>query len=133
MPALLRRTHFRRRQLRLIGALTSTLVWFDMDHERQIDPADWDGTVEAILEIHAKTDDGNKPFLARLYNDTLNAAVSGSNVSISATSNTRGRSSAFSLASGANIYHIQYGGVAGATYTPDPYSHAVLLIDVAAS
>jgi hypothetical protein len=131
VPNVVRRTYFRRRRL-VIGTLSAQnpIVYFDMDNERLLDPADWDGTVVVYLEVHAKTNDAGSPFRARLFNDTLGFAVSGSELSTPAIVNTRARSGGFSLSAGSNVYHVQYGGVSGFTYTPDPNSHAVLIIEV---
>lgn len=111
--------------------LNPTITYLDMDNEVEIDPADWGGTVTAYLEIHAKSSHGSHPFHVQLYNDTTASVVAGSHFTISATANTRGRSGPFSLAAGPNIYRVQYGGESGFTFTPDPDSHARLILDVA--
>ncbi len=117
--------------LRIARITGGSFTLIDMDHQRLLNPASWDGTVTAYLEIHGKSSDAASPFVARLFNVTTTSAMAGSDVSIASASNTRGRSGAFSLTAGDNLYKVQYGGATGFTYTPDPYSHAVLILDVA--
>lgn len=94
---------------------------------RQLNPADWNGTVTVILEVHGKTNSALNPLLVRLYNVSNSAVVSGSAISSTATSKTRLRSSAFSLAAGDNVYRVEYGGGIGGTFT---MYDAVLIVDV---
>jgi hypothetical protein len=94
---------------------------------RSLDPGDWDGTVTAYLEVHGFTDDSGNPLLARLYNVTDASAVSGSEISSAAVSNTRARSSSFSLASGSKVYRVEYGGLEGGSFNLED---AVLIVDV---
>ncbi len=95
--------------------------------QRELDPADWDGTVDVILEVHGKTSIAGDPLKARLYNVTDAAAVTGSDISSAATAVTRVRSGTFSLATGTKVYEVQYGGAVGASYTLED---AVLIDDV---
>lgn len=92
---------------------------------REINPADWDGTVTGYLEVHGYPNGGT--FKARLYNVTDAAAVSGSDVTSTTTSPTRLRSGSFSFASGTKVYEVQYGGDPGQEYHN---TDAVLVVDV---
>lgn len=97
--------------------------------QRQIDPADWvaAATPTIYLEVHGKTSDAAKALYAQLRNVTTGLVVSPV-MSTIATSKTRVRSAAFSLTAGANLYQVEFGGYAGATYT---LYDAVLIVDVA--
>lgn len=100
-------------------------TWVDL--ERELDPADWDGTVAAYLEVHGKTGDAGFALKARVYNVTLASPVAGSDISDNPTSETRIRSGAFSLDAGPNSYRVEFGGLVGATYT---LYDAVLILEV---
>ncbi len=86
--------------------------------QRQIDPAvDYPGsTVTAYLEVHGKTSDAAHTFQAVLKNVTT-GIVQGGSVSTLSTAMIRMRSAGFVLASGSNIYEVNFGGTLGATYT----------------
>ncbi len=85
--------------------------------QRSLDPADYGTTVTAYLELHAKTSSAAAPFQGFLKNVTLASTVGGSGVVTAATTETRVRSSAFTLASGINTYEVDFGGTSGVTYT----------------
>lgn len=53
---------------------------------------------------------------ARLFDVTGNAAISGSEVTTTSTSETRVRSSSLSLTAGSRTYRFEVGGVAGKQY-----------------
>lgn len=114
------------------GALTPVLLsptyttWAGLI--REIDPADWDGTVTAYLEVHAKTSNASFAVFARLYNVTDAVEVSGSEITSTSTSEVRIRSGALTLAAGLKEYRVEFGGFTGATFT---LYDAVLILEVA--
>ncbi len=85
--------------------------------QRSLNAADYGTTVTAYLEVHAKTSSAAAPFQGVLRNVTLSTNVGGSGVITTATTETRVRSSAFTLASGINTYEVDFGGTSGVTYT----------------
>lgn len=96
--------------------------------ERLLDPAEFGSAPVVYLEVHGETDEASKPLNARLYNVTTAAAVAGSDILIAATSKTRGRSAAFSLAAGPNVYRIEFGGTPGPGGVYTMYD-GVLIVD----
>lgn len=131
MPAAVRRVPFNRNRRRFIGPLSAPLRWTAWGNTitRSEDPTHWAGTVTVKLEVHGKTSDAALPIRARLFNETTSTAIGPSEVSSTATSNTRVRSSSFSFQAGENVYHVEFGGKAGATYT---LHDAALIVDTVA-
>lgn len=116
---------------RIVAAGVGSVAWtpWGTTIKREIDPADWAGTVTAYLEVHGMTGVATYPLRARIYNETAAAAVGGSEATTIATSKTRARSGPFSFTASDNTYRVEFGGDAGATYT---LYDAVVLVDVTA-
>lgn len=79
---------------------------------REHDPAKNAPTTTYYFEAFLKAPSGQNCY-ARLYNVTDGAAVSGSAVSTAATTATRVRSGAITLASGSKVYRAEFGGNGG--------------------
>ncbi len=84
--------------------------------QRSLNPANYTGTVTAYLEVHMFTQTGST-MTARLRNVTTNTVLGGSSCTTSSTTETRVRSTGFSLDSGDNTYEVDFGGDTGGFYT----------------
>lgn len=82
---------------------------------RAIDPNDWSGSIEFILEVHGAASAGT--FHAHLYDLTINEVVSGSELAISSVTKEHERSASFTLPFTARDYTVRFGGVEGEDYT----------------
>jgi hypothetical protein len=84
---------------------------------RELDPAHYPSgsTFEMIAQVEVSP---GGTWWAYVYNVTLGVQIAGSAVFSFGPGITRKVSSPFSLASGPNLYRVQYGGIAGFTYTP---------------
>lgn len=84
---------------------------------RLFDRSNYKTTAEVYLEAILKTDDGDYPAVAHIYNVSDGREVAASVAQTKETGATRVRSAAITFPSGSKEYRVDFGGRVGATYT----------------